>query len=382
MIYRPFGKLNYKVTQLGFGAMRFPETEIGGKSVVDRDASIALVQEAVSLGINFFDTHPLYCHGESEQTLGEGLLGLRDKVLIQTKCSLWKDLEPGEHWRDHLDRSLSNLRCNYIDFYIAHALRWETFQQKGRDFLEMIRRAKDEGIIGHTGFSSHDKPENVMKILEQVEEFECMTIQYNLVDRQYEKCIELAAKKGMGVVIMGPVAGGILEKLPRGKGKIKPRKIRTVPEMALRFVLHNPNVSCALSGMSTRKQLKENYNTASSPDPLIERDYEKIRGSFDNLKSLANLYCTRCGYCQPCPHNVNIPGVFHAVNLLRVYEAKDQANFFYHFFTQPDKDGNKRDPSMCVECGECEKKCPQKIPIIEQLKEALKLFEKGKCQGI
>lgn len=377
MIYRSFGKLNYKVTQLGFGAMRFPEKEIGGKTVVDRDASIALLQEGVSRGLNFFDTHPLYCLGESEQVLGEALLGLREKVLIQTKCSLWKELEPGEYWRDSLDRSLANLRCDFIDFYIAHALRWETFQQKGKDFLDMIRRAKDEGIIGHTGFSSHDKPENVMKLLE-VEEFECMTIQYNLVDRQYEKCIETAAKKGMGVTIMGPVAGGILEKLPRGKKKIKPRKILTVPEMALRFVLHNPHISCAISGMSTPRQLEENFNTAFSPDPLTKGDYHKILRSFDELKGLANLYCTRCGYCLPCPQNINISGVFYAMNLLRVYGARDQAEFFYSLFTKPDKDGMKRDPSVCVECGECEKKCPQKIRIIPQLKEALELFGKPK----
>ena len=375
MIYRSFGKLDYKVTQLGFGVMRLPEKEKNGKKVVDRDASIALLRHGVELGLNFFDTHPLYCQGESEQALGEALKGLREKVLIQTKCALWKELEPGEQWRDLLDRSLAHLQCEFIDFYIAHALRWDTFQQKGKDFLDMIRKARDEGIIGHTGFSSHDKPENVMKLLD-VEEFECMTIQYNLVDRQYEKCIEKAAKKGMGVAIMGPVAGGILEKLPRGKREIKPGKIRTIPEMALRFVLHNPHISCALSGMSTMKQLEENVNVAFSPDPLTDRDYRKILTSFDKLKGLADLYCTRCGYCQPCPHNVNIPGVFYAVNLLRVYEAKDQAEFFYGLFTQPDKDGEKRNPSVCLECGECEKKCPQNIPIIAQLKEAQRLFDK------
>jgi len=377
MIYRSFGKLEYKVTQLGFGAMRLPEKERKGKKVVDRDASIALLRKGVDLGLNFFDTHPLYCQGESEQTLGEALEGLREKVLIQTKCSLWKELEPGEHWRDSLDRSLANLRCEFIDFYIAHALRWEIFQQKGKDFLDMIRRARDEGIIGHTGFSSHDKPENVMKLLE-VEEFDCMTIQYNLVDRRYEKCIESAAKKGMGVAIMGPVAGGILEKLPKGKEKIKPGKIRTIPEMTLRFVLRNPHISCAISGMGTLKQLEENVNTAFSPDPLTDRDYRKILTSFDKLKGLADLYCTRCGYCLPCPRNINISGIFYAVNLLRVYEAKDQAEFFYGLFTQPDKDGWKKDPSVCLECGECEKKCPQNIPIIAQLKEALELFKTPK----
>ena len=368
------GSTGIKVTNLAFGVMRLPEMTLGDKQVVDRDKAIPLLRQGVEKGINFFDTHPIYCRNESEIVLGEALEGIDKKIYIQTKCPLWKELKEGESWRDYLEKSLTDLRRDYIDLYIAHALNWETFREKGEGFLRMVRKAKEEGLVGHTGFSSHDKPENVMKILE-VDEFECMTIQYNLVDRQYERCIEYAAKKGKGVIIMGPVAGGILERLPRRKEHVKPDRIETVPEMALRFVFRNPGVSCAMSGMENTRQLEENVKTSSTPDPLSDKDYKKLLEEFNQLKEMADLYCTRCEYCLPCPQKINIPGIFYAVNLLKVYDSKDQAEFFYKIFTQPDKEGNKRDPSACIECGECEEKCPQNIPIMEQLKEAKRLFE-------
>lgn len=374
MIYKKLGNIPLEVSQLSFGVMRLPEKDQDGKPVVDRELSIPLLRKGAELGINFYDTHPIYCLNQSEQVLGEALKGIKEKVHIQTKCPLWKNLEPGETWRHLLDRSLKNLQRDCIDLYIAHSLSWDTFEKKGKDFLQMAVKAREEGLIGHTGFSSHDKPENVMKLLD-VEEFECMTIQYNLRDLQYEKCIEKAAKRGMGVIIMGPVGGGMLEKLPKGKEDIKPQKIKTVPEMALRYVFRNPKVSCALSGMGNIAQLEDNVRTISNPDPLTENDYRELEISFKSLKELADLYCTRCGYCQPCPQNINISGVFHAVNLLRVYGSEDQARFFYWMFTQKDKEGNLRNPSVCIECGECEKKCPQNIPIVKQLKEALEIFK-------
>ncbi|MBN1900901.1 aldo/keto reductase [Candidatus Sumerlaeota bacterium] len=376
MIYTKLGKTGLEVSRLSFGVMRLPEKDDkDGKRIIDRESSIPLLRKGAELGINFYDTHPFYCMHQSEIVLGEALKGIKEKVHIQTKCPLWKELEPGETWSNRLEQSLRNLQRDYIDLYIAHSVSWETFEKKGRDFLRMAAKAREEGLIGHTGFSSHDKPENVMKLLD-VDEFECMTIQYNLRDLQYARCIEKAAKKGMGVIIMGPVGGGILEKLPKGKEHIKPEKVGGVPEMALRYVFRNPGVSCALSGMSSMEQLEENIRTISSPDPLTEKDYLELEKSFFSLKELADLYCTRCGYCQPCPQNINIPGIFHAVNLWRIYGSEEQARFFYGMFTHPDKEGKKRDPSVCIECGECEKKCPQHIPIIEQLKEAQELFGK------
>ena len=374
MIYTNLGNLGFKVSRLSFGVMRLPEKGEGEQKTIDREKAIPLLRKGAELGINFFDTHPMYCLDQSEQVLGEALKGVKKKVYVQTKCPLWKELEPGQSWRHYLDLSLEHLQRDSIDLYIAHALKWETYQEKGRDFLKMVSRAREEGLIQHTGFSSHDKPENVMKLLD-IDEFECMTIQYNLVDQQYEKCIEKAAKKGLGVVVMGPVAGGILEKLPKIYRDIMPQSINSVPELALRFVLRNPHVSCAISGMGNLRHLAENIETSVSPDPLGKKEYEKVRTSFQSMKEFADLYCTRCGYCQPCPQNINISGIFYAVNLLRVYEAREQAEFFYRIFTKPDKEGNPRDPSVCIECGECEKKCPQNIPIIKQLKQAKKMFE-------
>ncbi len=374
MIYKNFGNLGFKVSQLSFGAMRYPEKTENGNNTIDVEKSVKIIRKAAELGINFFDTHPFYCSGQSEQVLGESLSGIKEKVYTQTKCPLWKDLGKGETWRDYLERSLKNLRIPYIDIYLAHALSWEVYQKKGKDFLNMAKKAKKENLIKHIGFSSHDKPANVIKII-KTGNFEAMTIQYNLIDRQYKKCIDIAASKGMAVVIMGPVGGGTLGGFVPDIKKAKPENVKSSPELALRFVLNNKNISCAISGMSSIKQLKENIETASNTTKFSKSEQKKVDEAFNYLKKLADLYCTKCGYCMPCPQNINIPMIFYAVNLYKIYKGIDNAKFFYRYFTQPDKDGKKKDPSVCIKCGKCEKQCPQKIQIIKQLKEAKDLFE-------
>lgn len=376
MIYNEFSDLGFKVSQLGFGVMRLPDKEKNGKACVDWEKSIPLLRKGAELGINFYDTHPMYCHNESEQVLGEALSGIDQKIYVQTKCPLWKDLEPGESWRMFLDQSLEHLQRNYIDIYIAHALKWETFREKGDDFLKMVTKAMDEGIVGTTGFSSHDTPENVMKLLD-VDEFKCMTIQYNLLDRQYEECIEKAAKKGMAVIIMGPVSGGIFEEYPKGMEQAAPESVDTAAELALKFVLRNSNVTSALSGMSSIPQVEENVKKLSGkielPDEKLNDVYKQVKA----LKEECETYCTGCNYCMPCPQGIMIPQVFKALSILKVYGSWARAKELYDIFTSTTKEGKERKPSVCIECGECMEKCPQDIDIINQLKEVERIFEGG-----
>ncbi len=143
----------------------------------------------------------------------------------------------------------------------------------------------------------------------------------------------------------------------------------STPELALRFVLANPNVTIAFSGMNTRAQVEENCAVASREAPLSKKEMQAIQNALEENKRLAELYCTGCNYCIPCPQGVAIPDIFAAMNYHRVWGLTTHAKQLYRRLGPDNKQG-KMDASACVECGECEEKCPQNIPIIERLKES------------
>ena len=372
MVYRTFGKLGYRVSQLGFGAMRLPTREDGK---VDMDRAVELLRRAVELGINFFDSHHFYHNGESEEALGRALEGVREKVFIQTKIPMYREATEDERWR-WLEDALRKLRTDHIDFYLMHSMTWERFQREFDPFMKLARKAMDQGIVRHIGFSFHDTPENLYKIIDSGP-FDTMTVQYNLVNRSLEEPIAYAAEKGMGVVIMGPVGGGMLAAPSEEIRKLLPGEAKSSAEVALRFVLANPNVSVALSGMSNLEQLEENVSVASQEVVLTEEDYRRIREALEEKKRLSELYCTACGYCMPCPNGVDIPANFRLMNLHRIYGLTEYARGQYRRLGErKDKDGNPTPAwaEACLECGECEPKCPQKIPIIKQLQEVAEVL--------
>jgi len=374
MIRKRMKRTNLSLSPISFGVMRLPEYEVNGEMKVDREKSLEVLRYGAQSGINFFDTHPLYCQGLSEPILGEALEGLPGQIHVMTKCALWKELEPGESWRDRIESSLRNLRRDYMDIYLAHALTWEIYDKRGREFLKEAMAARDEDIIGHIGFSSHDTPENVMKLLD-VDEFECMLVQYNLIDRSYEPCIERAAERGCDVFVMGPLNGGLFRQFPTGLKEATPERLASAAALALAFVLGNPAVDVALSGMDRKEQVDENLRTLESLPRLSPEEWRLVNEQIAALKERANVLCTRCRYCMPCPQGVWIPLIFGALAIKTVYGNTSQALHIYNFARQPGPDGRSRGPESCIECGQCEPKCPQKIPIMEQLKEARRVFE-------
>ena len=202
-------------------------------------------------------------------------------------------------------------------------------------------------------------------------EFEGMLCQYNLLDRLNEEAIAHAHEKGLGVAIMGPVGGGRLvapsERIQEIVGGAK-----STPEVALRFVLSNPNVTLALSGMNSIAMVEENAATVSREETLTAEEKQKVLGMLTETKRLSDLYCTGCNYCMPCPNDIDIPANFSAMNYHRVWGLEEHARQLY------ERLGKKKKPDgtvveawaeACIECGECEPKCPQNIPIREQLKE-------------
>lgn len=370
MRYRPFGNTGATVSALGFGAMRLPMTPDGEH--VDEDRAIPVIRCALELGINYLDTAPHYCKGESEIVLGKAIKGWRDRVYISTKNPL-DNPDPSE-FRAWLEKSLRKLDVEYIDFYHMwgmNKVKYEAAVARPGGRLDEARKAKEEGLIRHISFSFHDAPE----VLEQFIDtgyFESMTVQYNLLDRANEAAIARAAARGMGVVIMGPVGGGRLAETSPEIRKLLPSGASGTPELALRFVLSHPGVHVALSGMSTIQMVEENAATASREESLSAAERSAIARAMDQMKALADLYCTGCGYCMPCPNDVNIPENFKYMNYYRVYGLADYARQAYAQLGQPGHWIKGLKAEACVQCGECEPKCPQHIPIIKQLEEVAK----------
>jgi predicted aldo/keto reductase-like oxidoreductase len=364
MQYRDFGNLGYKVSALGFGAMRLPEDENGD---VDRDYAVALIREGVDAGINYVDTAPLYNRGQSEEVVGEALQdGYRERVWLSTKNQRVND-DPDD-WRRRLGESLRKLKTDYLDVYHLWGISWKEFTEHlsvKNGPLAAARKAQEEGLFRHLFFSFHAPPEDLFKIID-TDEFVGCTVQYNLIDRKNEAGIAYAAAKGLAVVIMGPVGGGRLagpSSVIAGAGF----SAASTPELALRFVLANADVSCAISGMSASEQLRENVATASRPGRLDEAELSRISESFDEYRRLAELYCTACDYCKPCPENVAISRVLALYNLARVYGLNDAAKKLYTEIGRVGFYAKMNNAAACTSCGECAEKCPQNLDIPAEL---------------
>ena len=265
----------------------------------------------------------------------------------------------------------------YVDFYHLWGISWEKFETslacKGGPLTEFLK-LKEEGLVRHLSFSFHSKPEEMKRLID-TGYFETVLCQYNLLDRANEEAIAYAASKGIGVAIMGPVGGGRLawpsDKLGVLLGK---KKSVSTPELALRFVLSNRNVSLALSGMSSLEQLEQNVATASNETYLSPGEERKVMQAMNENRRLAELYCTGCGYCAPCPNKVDIPRVFQLVNYERVYGLKEPARSEYKDLVSGTHWSKNCGANACKECGLCEPKCPQKIKIMDQLKQAHKML--------
>jgi uncharacterized protein len=369
MIYKEFGETGVKVSALGFGAMRLPMIEKEGKKYVDEDKAIQIIHRAFKLGVNYIDTAPYYCESLSEAAVGKALKGWRDKVYVSTKNPI--ENASGEDFRKRLEKSLKNLDVDSIDFYHMWGINWKAYKENidvPNGPLQAAFRAKEEGLIKHMSFSFHDAPENMLKIID-TGNFETVLCQYNLLDRANEASIAHAHQKRLGVVIMGPVGGGrlgapspIIQEMLKGKTK-------STAEMALRFVLANPNVTVALSGMSTIEMVEENAAVASIHGTLTNEELKRVEVMLEENRRLSELYCTGCNYCMPCPSGLNIPHIFKLMNYNRVYGLKDYASDEYaKLLDVNNKIGQAA--SACLECGACESKCPQHLEIINQLKQS------------
>jgi len=328
-----------------------------------------MLKAAYDAGVNYFDTAMFYSHFNNQATLGRAVkLMDREKVMVSTKIPLG-EVKKTEDFRRMLEEQLSLLDMDYIDFYHFHGISKGAYDDiiAPLGLRKEAEKAIDEGLIRHMSFSWHGDANDIPYVADKFEIFASCLLQYNLLDRSNEKNIDYLAEKGVGVVVMGPVAGGRLS-IPNAQlaEKLLGKNIST-PELALRFILGNKNVSCALSGMGNMQMLEENLKTAELDMDVTSGDFEKAGLMMEELKKFSDLYCTGCNYCMPCPKEINIPSVFNAYTYHNVYGLTDQARNMW---------GNKRgaDIADCVNCGVCNEKCPQKIDVMAKLQEVAQVL--------
>ena len=360
--YNTLGRTGLKVSDIGLGAAALSDP--------------AVIQYALDLGINYIDTAWTYHGGEGEVIVGLALKdGYRERVTLVTKCPVGsKDFTEPKHFEKYLNEQLQRLDVNYVDFYLFHALNKKSFEEKVVKFnlVERAMKAKEDGKFKHLGFSFHDEVE-VLKEIIDTGHFELMLVQYNIIDQVNHEMINYASEKGLAVAIMGPVGGGRLA----GKDLTEEMKQWLTPgrsnyaDLALKFVLSNPNVSVALSGMGSVEMLNDNLSITSKDDYDILSETE--RNSIDSIakrfKELCDLVCTQCKYCEPCPNGVNISFIFSMLQRYQIYGDRERAKSFYSMIGEVSWIQGEN-ATACEECGECLEKCPQGIEIIDQLKKA------------
>jgi predicted aldo/keto reductase-like oxidoreductase len=365
MQYRRFGPLDWEVSALGFGAMRLPLVDEDLASV-DMDEAICMIRYAIDHGVNYVDTAYPYHGGMSEKSVGKALQGgYRGRARLATKLPSWL-IEKVEDCDRYLDEQLERLQTDTIDFYLLHGLneeRWPKLQEL--QVLHWAEKAMVDGRIQHLGFSFHDSFEVFREIIDASDLWLFCQIQYNFMDVEYQagtRGLKYAADRGLAVVVMEPLRGGRLTKSvpPSVQAIWHSASIPRPPaQWALDWVWNQPEVAVVLSGMSTMEQVEQNVAWAaqSRPGMLTEDDLEVIVQVRDAYESLCPAPCTDCQYCLPCPSGVKIPRILEIYNDLIIYGDLERSQRVYSWLGEAER------ANLCIKCGECLDKCPQKIEI-------------------
>ncbi len=370
MKYRDFGDLDWKVSALGFGAMRLPH-EKGDPSAIIEDQARDMVIRAIQSGVNYIDTAYPYHGGKSEPFLGEVLKGeYRDKVRIATKLPCWQ-VKSGDDFDRFFHQQLERLQTDRIDFYLLHGIQrdwWDRMKDLG--YLDWAEKKLADGSIKHLGFSFHDQLPLFKRIVDEYDNWAMTLLMYNYMDIDYQagtEGVKYAADNGLGVVVMEPLRGGLLAKEPPESVK----KIfdssgydRSYADWSLQWLWDQSEVSCVISGMSSMQQVEENLASAdvSGIGSMTETEKDVLRRVREAYMSRKSIPCTDCRYCMPCPQGVAIPWIMSYYNLSMMYDDRRTAIAHYNFLDE----SNRAD--RCTECGKCMEHCPQHIQIIETLK--------------
>ena len=369
-------KYGNKISVLGYGCMRFSQ-KAGRVELEKTEKEILAAYEA---GVNYYDT--AYIYPGSEAALGEILERnqIRDKVNIATKLPHYM-IKSKDDAEKYFREELRRLRTDHVDYYLMHMLTdvktWERLKSLGID--TWLKEKVASGAIRQVGFSYHGNSDMFCQLID-ANDWDFCQIQYNYLDEHSQagrKGLHHAAKKGIPVVIMEPLRGGrLVNNLPEKAQKLfRDFEIKRTPaEWAFRWLWNQPEVTCVLSGMNSLEMVRENVKNAADAKvgEFGEKEETLIRSVVEAINEKMKVGCTGCGYCMPCPKKVDIPGTFSAYNK-RYTDSKFRGLIEYVMCTALRKDSTSA--ANCVECGLCEKHCPQGIKIRQELKHARKELE-------
>ena len=369
--------------KLGFGLMRLPRLDPADEGSIDLEQTKQMVDTFLQRGFTYFDTAWMYCAFKSENAVKDVLTSRhpRESYTLATKLHA-----AYIHSLDDRDAIFNTQRektgVDYFDYYLLHDMGAERYDiYKKYDCFSWIAEKKRQELIKHMGFSFHDTAEVLDQILTEHPEMEFVQLQINYLDWDSEgvqsrKCYEVATKHGKPVIVMEPVKGGTLAKLPAAAEALlrQADPDASIPSWAVRFAAGLPNVKMVLSGMSSTEQLLDNTGFMQNFVPLTQQEQAVIAQVVDTINASIAIPCTGCAYCtEGCPMHIAIPKYFSLYNAdLQELKDKDFTSQGAYYDNLTLKFGKASD---CIACGQCESVCPQHLPIIENLKRVAKQFE-------
>lgn len=381
MIYNTLGKTGLEVSRLGFGTMRLPTFD--SNADIDESEASKMLKYGIENGINIIDTaYPYHAKdlegdGNSEIFLGKFLKenSLRDEIILQTKSPSWL-IEQHSDFDYYLDKQLEKLQTDYIDIYLLHSLNvpdWE----KVRDLnvFDFLDDAISSGKVKHVGFSSHIEVDYVIEIIDEYPKWDVAMTQLNYLDEYYQSGVmgtNYLKQANMGSMIMEPLRGGrLINNIPDEVTRLwnMAEVKRTPVEWAFQYLWNRDDVDCVFSGMNNLEQVKENVKIASTEDVISEHDQEIIREVARTYRTFLGNDCTRCGYCMPCPHGVDIINCLTEYNIAHMMQNPKASALQY--FTLIDDDSRA---DSCVQCMECIPFCTQMLNIPEELQKVYEYF--------
>ena len=361
----------------GFGFMRLPTV----KGKVDFEETSKMVDCFLEQGFNYFDTAHGYHSGESEKAIKECLTSRhgREEYILANKLSHGLFQPSPEGIRKYFQMQLEACGVDYFDFYLMHAQTVDYYADfKKCKAYETALELKEEGKIRHFGISFHDRPELLEQILAEYPQIEMVQIQFNYLDYddpgiQAGECYKVCERRGVPVAVMEPVRGGNLAHLPEDAARFLEDlgSGASQASYAVRYAASFPGIAVVLSGMSNLAQLRDNLSYMKDFQPVTEVEMaalEKVKEAFRAKRMIA---CTACRYCTDgCPMNIPIPDLISDLNAKKQHLSWN-ADWYYSIHIQ-----NHGRASDCIECGQCEDVCPQRLPIIDTMKVVAENFDK------
>ena len=381
MLYNKLGKTNLEVSRLGFGTMRLP-TKDSNDNIVEDEAS-KMLEYGIENGINIIDTaYPYHSatldgSGNSETFVGKFLKenSYREDILLSTKSPSWA-IEEKQDFDFYLDEQLKKLQTDYIDIYLLHSLTvpdWEKVQNL--NVLDFLDDCLSSGRVKHVGFSSHIEVDYLIEILDEYPKWEVVMTQMNYLDEYYQSGVmglDYLKEVNVGSVIMEPLRGGrLVQNIPPEIQKLwdSAEVKRTPVEWAMQYLWNRDDVDCVFSGMTSLEQVKQNVKIASTEDIISENDQELIREVARTYRTFLGNSCTRCGYCMPCPHGVDIINCLTEYNIAHMMQNPKASAMQY--FSLIDDDSRA---DSCVDCKECIPYCTQMLDIPAELQKVYEYF--------